>query len=277
MVRTKKTLLLCAVATLLASVAQAATWTTIDFQGARRTFANGINNGGDIVGGYVLEDGIVHAFIFSHNNFTTIDPPGSIAAHAMGINDTGQIAGWYQTSDQRTHGFLLDSGVYTTLDGPAAKDTVAEGVNNLREVVGFYTNAGTKGFRWNNGNFLTVDAPGAVDTQVRALDNLRHIVGTYDDAKGKTHSFIQNGEGFARKLPLKGSVYGINDRKILVGGGTANHADFGFKYNLHTRKMVKLLYPGTNDTTCFGINNDGEIVGVYGGENGKIHGFLRRP
>ena len=54
-------------------------FTTTDFPGAVLTFFAGINNRGDVVGGYLDSAGIEHGFLFSDGNFTTIDFPDAVS------------------------------------------------------------------------------------------------------------------------------------------------------------------------------------------------------
>lgn len=78
--------------------------TTIDFPGARHTFANGINNGRSIVGYYV--DSNVRGFHRSVDGlFTTIDLPGATWTDVYGINDAESIVGSGLISSI-FHGFL---------------------------------------------------------------------------------------------------------------------------------------------------------------------------
>ena len=72
-------------------------YTTFDVPGApfpRNIFATGINDSGQIVGGYqdATED---HAFLLDQGIYTTINPPGSQFTIATGINASGQIVGGY--------------------------------------------------------------------------------------------------------------------------------------------------------------------------------------
>src|SRR6266436_2548226 len=74
------------------TLAQSRAYTTIDFPGATETGASGINNLGQIVGGYVLPDGSRHGFLYSGGIFTTIDDPNALtSSEALGINNSGQI------------------------------------------------------------------------------------------------------------------------------------------------------------------------------------------
>jgi uncharacterized membrane protein len=61
--------------------------------GATFTWANGINDVGQIVGAY-SDTGGGHGFLFDQGIYTTIDGPGAVAdfgTQAYGINDSGQI------------------------------------------------------------------------------------------------------------------------------------------------------------------------------------------
>src|SRR5215472_9002633 len=70
------------------------TFTSIDFPGAARTQAHGINPRGDIVGEYVSA-GLTHGFLLSGGQFTTIDFPGATLTAPNDINARGDIVGFY--------------------------------------------------------------------------------------------------------------------------------------------------------------------------------------
>src|SRR5262249_17272140 len=84
-------------------------FTTIDPPGATQTWANGINDAGQIVGTYRDADNHAHGFLLDvDGSYTTIDVPGATQTWANGINDAGQMVGWYSYADNHAHGFLLD-------------------------------------------------------------------------------------------------------------------------------------------------------------------------
>jgi hypothetical protein len=75
----------------------AAASTTIDVTGTTGgTQAHGINDSGQIVGGY--SGG---GFLYTDGSFTTIRPPAGPPGptQANGINDSGQIVGYYYTGN----------------------------------------------------------------------------------------------------------------------------------------------------------------------------------
>ena len=122
------------------SLAAAPTFATIDVPGAGSTFANGLNNRGQVVGFYRVggQSDASHGFLLDEGNFTTVDVPGAFSTQAFGINDRGQIVGDYIDAQ----GFLLDKGTFKTVDDvPGASETEARTINERGQIVGFH-NAG---------------------------------------------------------------------------------------------------------------------------------------
>src|SRR5262245_57942272 len=64
------------------------------FPGSIQTSANGINDAGQIVGGYYSSFfGFSHGYVKDGNTFTTRDYPGAYDTSLFGINNIGQIVG----------------------------------------------------------------------------------------------------------------------------------------------------------------------------------------
>lgn len=83
------------------------TFTTIDFPGADRIVAQGINARGAVAGFYEIWT-MQHGFLYVGGTFTTIDFPGASNTKAQGINDRGEIVGVEDAGG--THGFLATPG-----------------------------------------------------------------------------------------------------------------------------------------------------------------------
>src|SRR5579871_3892286 len=91
-----------------------------------QTYAEGINDLGQIVGYYVDNNNIRHGFLDSGGVFTTIDDGlGAGGTVAQGINDAGQIVGYYYDSNNVTHGFLANPLTATTDDVHQGPSTTA--------------------------------------------------------------------------------------------------------------------------------------------------------
>jgi probable HAF family extracellular repeat protein len=169
------------------------TFQTIDPPGStHEKVAYGINNAGQIVGGYNDNSGN-HGFLYSGGAFTKIDVPGAGFTRARGINNAGQIVG--DTGDGG-HGFLYSGGAFTTINPPGASTSFAYGINDAGQIVGFYQTVpgGTEhGFLYSGGVFTTIDVPGAVVfTEAHGINDAGQIVGDYVGSGRVVHGFLSS-------------------------------------------------------------------------------------
>lgn len=78
--------------------------------GATQTYANGLNNIGQIVGDYVDAAGSTHGFLFDLTTgaYTTLDNPNAKGfTVAEQINDSLQVAGIYTDANNVRHGMEI--------------------------------------------------------------------------------------------------------------------------------------------------------------------------
>jgi probable HAF family extracellular repeat protein len=171
--------------------------------------ANGINDSGQIVGGYTFVQAgrppqlVAAGFLLSGGSYTDLGTVGGSAAH--GINNIGQIVFAYG---------VLSGGAFTALSVPGASLTDAWGINNLGQVVGVYSNnlqgVPDHGFLYQDGTYATFDVPGSISTEARAINDLGQIVGYYTDAAGNEHGFLATPTPAPSTLVLAGiSLLGI--------------------------------------------------------------------
>jgi len=162
--------------------------TSIDFPGSASTTGYGINDLGQIVGGYcstsiVCPNGLFfptdHAFLDDNGVFTTLDFPGADATQAFGINRAGIIVGIYDINLTGPHTFLYQNGIYTNIDFPGANFTVGSAINNNGVVAGYFqdTNGVVHGFLYSRGSFTQIDVPGALATGLSAINDSDDLVG----------------------------------------------------------------------------------------------------
>src|SRR5207244_2525275 len=119
------------------------------------TFANGINDKGQIVGVYADANGF-HGFLRNSNGtFLTLDDPlATQGTTARDINAVGEIVGLYDDAPD-THGLLDSGGTYFTLDDPwATPGTEAIRINAAGQIVGIYVDA-----NFDTHGFLEVPGP----------------------------------------------------------------------------------------------------------------------
>jgi hypothetical protein len=261
-------------------------YTTFDAPKAGiETDANSINNHGQIVGAYIEDDAdaTYHGFLRdARGRFTTIDLPGARATVVSRINDRGQVVGrYYQAAPFRPpgskmRGFLLDRGKVTRIDVPGAAETQATGIDSLgRRVVGEYRDAAGAfhGFLWRKGRFTTIDLPGAVGTSLVDINDRGQILGVAVDSAGRFHGFVLDRGRFtsfdapdvAITVPRD-----LNNRGQVVGYTLApTEADpLAGARGFLLAKGVKgpftpIDVPGAPRNLVFGLNDRGQIVGVY--------------
>jgi probable HAF family extracellular repeat protein len=214
-------------------------YTTVDDPAATNstngTYAQGINDMGEVVGYYYDSAGNAHGFLDMGGIYTTLDFSSGTNNQTFpeGINDKGQIVGWYndRSSD---HGFLYSGGTYTALDDPLATvNTVARGINDKGQVVGYYQDGVSggglvnHGFIYSRGIYTTLDDPLAVSpsfsngTVALGINDKGQIVGYYFDSSSHENGFLYSGGKYTTlddPLGVDGTVAtGINDKgQVLV-------------------------------------------------------------
>jgi uncharacterized membrane protein len=170
----------------------------VPFAGALATFPYGINNSGEIVGGWWDSNKDEHSFTLIGGTYTSFDYPGASESGAFGINSAGDIVGGYNDASGVAHGFLLSGGTYTSFDFPGAVLTAPYAINDSGDIVGLYctttpcisTNEGAQGFLLSQGGFTTIAIPGESITYAAGINNNGVVVGVYQDAAGLTVSFL---------------------------------------------------------------------------------------
>src|SRR5262245_2364602 len=155
------------------------TYTTIDDPLATgSTYANGINDLGQIVGWYQDADGF-RGYLYSDGTYTKLHDPLALSTFANDINNLGQIVGSYSNLSG-THGFLLSGGTYITLDNPVAKPgtTQALGINDAGQIVGQYSDASnlSHAFLYSGGAYTTIDPPSVPIAGASGINDAGQIV-----------------------------------------------------------------------------------------------------
>jgi len=80
---------------------------TLDFPGATRTEALGINDAGIVVG-YYFSSNCLCSFAWKNGKFFSFSNPGIAFTGAAGINNLGQVVGAYTSDFQTWHGFVTN-------------------------------------------------------------------------------------------------------------------------------------------------------------------------
>lgn len=170
----------------------------VPFTGATGTGAAGINNVGEVVGGWFGSDGTEHGFTLIGGSYASFDYPGSTQSWGSGVNSAGQIVGTYIDASGAYHGYLLSGGTYTSIDPSGSVQTFANGINDSGDIVGWYcttsacvsTGEGEQGFLLSGGVFTTITIPGEFAVVLTDINNNGVVVGSYQDGAGLNVSFM---------------------------------------------------------------------------------------
>jgi uncharacterized membrane protein len=268
-------------------------YTTLDDPLATASsFAFGINNRGQVVGNYSVDDSTLSSgdfsFLYQNGTYTTINvaPPYYVNA----INDLGQILGVFNAVPS-----IYDHGALIPLSHPTNTVISAEGLNDKGQVVGFYqtTNGGTFGppeaFLLSKGNFVALSGPpGATSVEATAINNKGDIVGWYSDNIGDHGFLLSHGHYTALDDPLAvpnslgggrilTHITGINDYGQIVGYYSDNqNTDHVSSFIYSDGKYITVNDPLGDSlvgTVAQGINNKGQIVGYFGNGTFQQGGF----
>ncbi len=265
------------------------TFITVDVpvQGAGSTMVVGVNNRGDVVGSYNFIPGAAalglpagflgKAFVWRRDGrFTTIDGPGPVHPElcqpqagtfkncyyieARGINEQGDIVGTYSQDILSQPGGLLRAfyqragGPFSSYLFPGHTNTIFQGITTSGVIYGCFHDEGID------------DSP---QESMHAIINLLRPNGTVQNLDFETGGTTMNVGGSPGAQRYAGVWYNF---------ATKRHSSYVV---VHGRR-VNFDMPGSNLTNAWDMNDEGEVVGVWGNNPDPIqldgipfHGFLR--
>jgi probable HAF family extracellular repeat protein len=212
----------------------AGSFSLIDYPGVTYTFAQGINNNGQIVG-YYLTPTHIYGFLDNGGSFNTLSFPNALTTNSFSINKYGKIVGNYLIDNSsKVRGYIYDNGTFISVDYPGSEvgGTTLTGINDFEQIVGFYFNiidGRNHGFLYKDGSFSSIDDPrSAGDTLALGINNKGQIVGY-----SSSGSFLLDNTGTFSPIvcPEEGSpteARGINNKGQIVGQYYVNGLSHGF-------------------------------------------------
>jgi uncharacterized membrane protein len=217
-------------------------------------------------------------------SFRTVLFKGDTFTQLLGIDDFDLVAGYHGATVNKGFVFTLPNH-FTSENFPASLQTQVTGINDNFKTSGFYIDGDevTHGFlRTRGAVFSTVDFPGTEFNQLLGLNFRGQAVGYFADSPGFTvdHAYIYD-EGGNTFLQIVNAAWtssqatGINDQGVVCGFYVdISSVTHGFILNGGT--LTTLDFPGSNFTQALGLNNNGQVVGVYSTANGAppMHGFV---
>jgi hypothetical protein len=155
----------------------------------------GINDSGDLCGGFGSATQANEGFIDVDGIVTTFAVPGNTATYALGINSSDMIVGQGNDANFVAHGFVRrpTGALVYPIDFPGASSTILNGVSDKGWVAGSYNDSSgvTHGlFLILPRTFVSFDYPGATGTSLNGINRKGLISGRYTDSSGLRHGFI---------------------------------------------------------------------------------------
>ena len=276
----------------VAASARAQTYTVIDLgtlPGGNSSYANGINNRGEVVGyaSFSSPTFSQHPFLFSGGAMIDLGTLGGFQSVALGINNSGQVAGISDSASGPDHAFLNSAGSMIDLGTlPGESSSGASSINNNGQVVGYsQTEFGFQfAILYTDGSMIDLGTlPGGGASYAYGINNTGRIVGqayAVSDVGLVGHAFLYSDGRMIDLGTLGGfwsSAFGINDSGQVVGqadSATGNQYQHAFLYRGGNMLDLGTLPVPFVESTALGINNSGQIVGYSDNAAGLKHAFL---
>ncbi len=270
---------------------------SIEYPGAAVTYAMDINDNGKILGVYLDNDFISHPFFYANGTFKPIGTGTVLQAsstEAFRLNNHGDVVGDFLDLSGpagATHGYILKStGELVILDFPGADYTQGFGINEAGVAVGWFGDltdglqTSIHGYRWDNGIYTPINHPDAAHTAVMGINNRGDIIGWKADVPFQVpwFGFVLSKTGFS-PISSPDEVEGgyLTTREITNSGWVAGGylapdlLDKGFISKGNT--FISINYPDAIFTHVMGMNEAGQLVGVYSPDFISWYGFVAQP
>jgi probable HAF family extracellular repeat protein len=250
------------------------------------SYANGINESGQVVGFANVASLTPHAFIWSEETgMIDIGTPGGASSIAWSINSEGAVVGEGYDANGVWVAFLWTSGDGFVVLGRAGDLTVAYDINEANWITGARSSGPIdSGFIWNGNSDISRALgvlPGGTESVGRDINDLNHVTGTGTFADASSHVFLWTKANGISDVGRPAGAYatlgmGLNNNDEIVGYSDAGRHTTPFYWSSATGFRVLQKLPNSPSAYAFRINNLGQIVGTSsaGPNTMQIHAVL---
>ena len=265
------------------------TVTDLGTLGGSTSYADAINNNGQVTGDSYPSSGYPHAFLYSNGVMTDLGTlGGDQASQTGGINAAGVVVGLsYSPTSTAGEAFVYSNGTMAELaTTPPGALYGATAINDAGQVVG--AGLGPNAYLCTNGTLTNLGAlPGTEFTAPVAINDSAQVVG-YAEVNAinppsytLNHAFLYSNGTMTDlgSLPLPNywpedsTANGINASGQIVGvsATSSGYGDYEHAFLYSNGTMTDLgMPPGSYIGSCAtGINASGQVVGyAYAGSGG---------
>jgi probable HAF family extracellular repeat protein len=243
--------------------------------GGGESFANAINDAGEVVGSAETASGFEHAFAYRNGTMQDLGTLGGYGSYANGIDDAGRIVGTSDDRDGFNRAFVYSDGRMTAL----AIDSEYSGGESISAeyyiVAGEYRTATNEIHAYVYGYvFLDIGTLGGDQAYVRAINSSGDVVGMSTPPASGFTGFLYRDHAMQPLVSGYSEPNDINDAGVVVGYAPFGNEGHAFVWDAvgGMRDLNQLIDPSLGWTlqVAAGINDAGQIVG-HGYRSGGAH------
>ena len=236
------------------------------------SYAQGINNQGEVVGYWSATNG-AHAFLYQSGAVTDLGllGAGGVNNYALSINNAGQVVGFSETTNGAS-AFLFQSGTVTTLGRLGGTSSYALGINGRGQIVGYLdTQKGGRAFLLDESELIDLGTLGGTNSFAFGVNDSLQVAGASLKADNLTlHAFLwQNGviSDLNDLVALDEhwvltDAHGINDLGNIAGWCVLDGQEHAFLYYNGQRVTDLGILAGGTNSYALGLNNSNQVVGA---------------
>jgi probable HAF family extracellular repeat protein len=258
------------------AAATTTTYKTIDLGtlGGRTSVATAINAAGQIVGYSENANGKIRAFIWTNGVMRGLGHLGGGQSWAYGVNKRGQVVGHSITAAQEQHAFIWTNGVMKDLGTLGGGNSSAIGIDSSGTVVVGSSETDkewpweTHAVQWKNGQIIDLFQQeswiGGITPDAKRMAGTR-------PAPGPGPFLWTSGNVVNLNIP-GGAAFALNSSGQVVGFGWEGEFEYAFLWDKGVITDLGTL--GGRESTAYGINEVGQVVGGSDNAAGKFRAFI---